>query len=51
MDSQVCVFAGVKEEVPKTKGEQMYTCIHGKTLSWATARRMLGLKTSEEKGN
>jgi len=42
-----CIFAHVKDEKPKDK-EPMYTCDHGKTLSWETARRILGLRVSKE---
>ncbi len=47
---QVCVFAGIKEE--KRHGDEpIYECVHGKTVTWTTARRLLGLpaKPFEEK--
>ena len=37
-----CVFAGIKDEKPKAD-ETMYVCVHGKVLTWTTARRHLGL--------
>jgi len=42
-----CVFASAKDERPKGD-EPMYECIHGKLLTRATARRLLGLPADRQ---
>ena len=44
MSHNTCIFAHLKDEKPKHKDEKMYTCVHGKVLSFETARKELGLK-------
>lgn len=39
----ICAFLGIAEEKPKNKKEKMFTCCHGRTLSFKTARAALGL--------
>ena len=41
----ICCFASLKNETPKSTNEKMFTCVHGKILSWETARKYLGLST------
>ena len=44
-----CIFAMVLDERKFLKKNQKgYKCTHGKVLSWATARRVLGLPFEKE---
>jgi len=48
----MCIFNAVPDERNDLKKDQLgYKCIHGKILSWDTARRVLGLPKSEEPKN
>lgn len=41
--TNICIFAHLKDELPKSHDQKMYTCVHGKTLTWDTARKWLGM--------
>lgn len=44
-----CCAAGVVDERDKVKpDEKLYECVHGKKLTWKTARAVLGLPTIVE---
>jgi nucleoside-diphosphate-sugar epimerase len=39
-----CIFAHLSNEAALVTPERKFTCAHGKSLTWSTARRALGFK-------